>query len=218
MNQSIPTTKTQEGRDRLIDAAIAETVEVGYEAVSVEGIIRRAGSSRAAFDAQFADRKAVVEAAYQGRFERYLGALLRTCRTQSDWPLKVKVGIGVTLDMAAASPLEAQFLAVESMNVSDDFLQRVLDSRDRLARLLINGRTQTPHGAELPGITESVLVAGVAGVISAQLRAGEAKHLPAVAPQLVELTLTPYLGREKAAEVARRPRPRVDDPSPGAGG
>jgi len=210
MNQSIPTTKTNEARGRLIDAAVAETVEVGYGAASAEGIIRRAGSSRSSFEAQFADKQAAVEAAYQCRFEHYLGGLLRACEAQSGWPLKVKVGIGVTLDMAAASPIDAQFLVVETMAVGDDFLQLVLDSRDRLGRLLIGGRTGTPHGAELPGITESVLVAGIAGVIAAQLRAGESKHLPAVAPQLVELTLTPYLGREKAAEVARRPRPRVD--------
>lgn len=211
MNQSIPTTKKREARGRLIDATVAETVEVGYGAVSVEGIIRRAGSSRASFDAQFAGKQAAVEAAYRCRFEQYLGRLLRACQAQSDWPLKVKVGIGVTLDMAAASPIDAQFLVVETMNVSDDFLKGVLDSRDRLARLLISGRTETPHGAELPGITEAVLVAGIAGVIAAQLRAGETKHLPAIAPQLVELTLTPYLGRDMAAEVARRPRLRVDD-------
>jgi AcrR family transcriptional regulator len=210
MNQSTPTTKTKEARDSLIDAAVAETVEVGYGAVSVEGIIRRAGSSRASFDAQFADKQTAVEAAYQCRFERYFGRLRRACEAQSDWPLKVKVGIGVTLDMAAASPVDAEFLVVGTINVSGDFLKGVLDSRDRLARLLVSGRTNTPHGAELPGITESVLVAGIAGIIEAQLRAGESKHLPAVAPQLVELTLTPYLGREKAAEVARRPRPRVD--------
>jgi AcrR family transcriptional regulator len=203
--------KTTEARDGLIAAAVAETVEVGYGAVSVEGIIRRAGSSRASFDAQFAGKQAAVEAAYERRFEQYLDRLLRACEAQSDWPLKVKVGIGVTLDMAAASPVDAQFLVLETMAVSHDFLQAVLHSRDRLSRLLISGRTGTPHGAELPGITESVLVAGIAGVIAAQLRAGETKHLPAVAPQLVQPTLTPYLGREKAAEVARRPRPRVDD-------
>jgi AcrR family transcriptional regulator len=210
MNQSTPPMKTNDGRERLIDAAVAETVEVGYGAVSVEAIIRRAGTSPAAFEAEFAGKQAAVEAAYGCRFERYLGRLLQVCRAQDSWPLKVKVGIGVTLDMAAASPVDAQFLAVEAMAVSDDFLQRVLDSRDRLARLLIGGRTETPHGTELPGITESVLVAGIAGVISAQLRAGETKHLPAVAPQLVELTLTPYLGREQAAEVAQRPRPGVE--------
>jgi AcrR family transcriptional regulator len=211
MNPSIPTTKTKEARDRLIDAAVAETVEVGYSAVSVEAIIRRAGGSQASFDAQFAGKQAAIEAAYRCRFESYLGRLLRACEAQSEWPLKVKVGIGVTLDMAAASPVDAQFLVVETMAVGDEFLRQVLDSRDRLARLLISGRTKTEHGAELPGITEAVLVAGIAGVIAAQLRAGEIEHLPAVAPQLVELTLTPYLGREKAAGVARRPRPRVDD-------
>jgi AcrR family transcriptional regulator len=212
MDQSIPTQKTDEARDRLIDAVVAETVEVGYGGVSVEGIIRRAGASQASFDAQFADKQGAVEAAYQHRFEHYFDRLRRACEAQSDWPLRVKVGIGVTLDMAAASPVDAQFLVVETMNVSDELLKGVLDSRDRLARLLVSGRTETPHGAELPGITESVLVAGIAGVIATQLRAGESKHLPAVAPQLVELTLTPYLGREKAAEVARRPRPRVDNP------
>jgi AcrR family transcriptional regulator len=210
MNQPIPTTKTTEARDSLIDAAVAETVEVGYGAVSVEGIIRRADSSRALFDAHFADKQAALEAAYECRFEQYLSRVLRACEAQSEWPLKVKVGIGVTLDMAAASPVDAQFLVVETMAVSDEFLQQVLDSRDRLGRLLIGGRTETPQGAELPGITEAVMVAGIAGVIAAQLRAGETKHLPAVAPQLVELTLTPYLGREQAAEVARRPRPSLD--------
>ncbi|HSS41630.1 MAG TPA: hypothetical protein VLK37_03670 [Solirubrobacterales bacterium] len=126
--------------------------------------------------------------------------------------MKVKVGIGVTLDMVADSPVDAQFLVVETMAVGDDFLQRVLDSRDRLGRLLIGGRNETPHGAELPGITEAVLIAGIAGVIAAQLRAGETMHLPAVAPQLVELTLTPYLGSERAVAVARRPRPGAEGP------
>jgi AcrR family transcriptional regulator len=210
MNQSTPKTNADDGRDRLIDAVVAETVEVGYGAVSVEGIVRRARASQASFEARFADERAAVGAAYECRFEYYFRRLLRACKAQSDWPLKVKVGIGVTLDMAAATPVDAQFLAVETMAVGDDFLQRVLDSRDRLARLLLSGRTESRYGAELPGITEAVLVAGVAGVISAQLRAGETKHLPAVAPQLVELTLTPYLGREKAVEVARRPRPRVE--------
>jgi AcrR family transcriptional regulator len=211
MSHSTPTTNTRGGRERLVDAAVAETVEVGYHALSVERIIRRARASRTTFYSHFTDKQSVVEAAYQFRFERYLGRLLQACQAQPNWPLKVKVGIGVTLDMAAASPVDAQFLVVEAMTVSGDFLRQVLDSRDRLARLLVTGRDGAPPGIELPPVIEPLLIGGVAGVISTQLRAGEAKHLPTVAPQLVELTLTPYLGREKAAEVARRPRPRFED-------
>ena len=209
MNKSTPTVKATERRERLIDATVAETVEFGYAVLTVDRIIRRAGTSRASFYSQFAGKQAAVEAAYECLAERFLSRLLEVCGAQPSWPLKVKVGIGVTLDMFAASPVDAQFLAVDAMAVNDDFLRRVLDSRDRLARLLAAGRTETQHGAELPGVIESALVGGISGVISTQLRAGEAKHLPALAPELVELTLTPYLGREKAAAVARRPLPPV---------
>lgn len=208
MNRRSPRTKATDCRTRLLDAAVAEVVEFGYAALTVDRIVRRARTSRTSFYAHFAGKHAAVEAAYQCLFERYLDGLLTACKEQPDWPLKVKVGIGVTLDMAAASPVDAQFLAVDAMAVSEDLLDEVLDSRDRLARLLVAGRTETPRGEELPGVIEPALVAGIAGVISTQLRTGEAKHLPAVAPELVELALTPYLGREKAGEVARRPRPQ----------
>lgn len=206
-------TQTEEKalRERLIEAAIAETVEVGYERLSVEGIARRSVLPETCFHDHFNDKQAVVEAAYERLFERYRDRLMWTCAVQASWPAKVKVGIGVTLDMAAASPVAAQFFTVNSLAVSDELLSQVLDSRDRLARLLVAGRTETPHGPELPGVIEPVLISGIAGVISTQLRSGEAKSLPALAPQLVELVLTFYLGREEAAKVARRPRARVED-------
>jgi len=211
MNRSNPTTNATDWRQRLIEAVVVETAESGYASLTIEGITRRAGATPDLFRSHFADKKAAFEVAYECIFERYLSRLLQACEAQSSWPLKVKVGIGVTLDLVAASPLEAQFLAVEAMAVNDDFRRRVLDSRDRLARLLVAGRTETAHGSELPGVIEAALVGGIAGVIAAQLQDGEAKHLPALAPELVELTLNPYLGREEAARVAGRPRPRFED-------
>lgn len=205
-----PATKENGLRQRVFDAVIAEAAEFGHAGVTEERIIRRAGVTRPWFLSQFDDTDAAVEAAYRCRFERYLDRLLETCQVQSNWPLKVKVGIGVTLDMAAAAPDDARFL-VEAMTASGSTPGESPDSRDRLARLLVAGRFETPHGTELPGILEPALIGGIVGVILAQLRAGDANRLPALAPELVELTLTPYLGREDAAEVARRPRPRPAD-------
>lgn len=210
MNRPTPATKEKDLRQTLLEAVIAETAEFGPAGVTEERIVCKAGVTRAWFLSQFADTDAAIEAAFQGSFEHYIGRLLQTCKVQSSWPLKVKVGIGVTLDMAAAAPNDARFL-VETMAGSWDFPEGMLDSRDRLARLLVAGRTETPRGAELPGVLEAALVGGIAGVIAAQLRAGEAKQLPSLAPELVELTLTPYLGHEGAAAVARRPRPGSPD-------
>lgn len=210
MNRSNPTTQATDWRQRLTEAVVVETVDSGYAGLTIERIVRRAGATPDLFYSQFSDKKAAVAAAYESIFERYLSRLLQACKVQSSWPLKVKVGIGVTLDMVAASPTEAQFLAVEAMAIDEHLRRRAPALRDRLARLLAAGRSETPRGAELPGVIESALVGGIAGVIVAQLQHGEAKRLPALAPDLVELTLTPYLGRAEAAEVAGRQRPQID--------
>jgi AcrR family transcriptional regulator len=204
MNGPTPTARIRDGREELLRAVVATTAEFGCAGLTIERIARRAGTDPAGFYSHFADEQAAVKAAHECIFGRYFDRLLQAREAQSGWSLKVKVGVGVTLDMAAASPAAARFL-VEAMVGSWNFPGGMLDSRDRLARLLVPGRRETPHGAELPGILEAALVGGIAGVIAAQLRAGDAKRLPALAPQLVELTLTPYLGREVASEVAQRP-------------
>jgi AcrR family transcriptional regulator len=212
MNGSAPTNQaadTQE-RLRLVDAVVAEAVEVGYAGVTVERILRRTGMARDTFYAHFDSTGAAIFATHQSRFERYIDRLLKTCRTQPTWPMKVKVGIGATLDMAAASPADARFLTETSLGTWD-MPGGIPDSKDRLARLLVGGRAETPRGDDLPSLLEAVLVTGIAATIAAQLRAGEAKRLPSLAPELTELILTYYLGREEAAGLARRPRSKPQD-------
>lgn len=205
MSGSTPTTQATDARKRLIDAVITEAFKVGHAETSVEQIVRRAGVSHATFYAHFDGKGSAIAAAHQSRFECYVDRLLETCRIQPTWPLKVKVGIGATLDMAAASPADARFLTETSLGTWS-MPRGIPDSRDRIARLLIGGRAETAHGNELPGLLEAVLVTGIAAAIAAQLRAGEAKRLPALAPELTELVLAYYLGREEAADLARRPR------------
>jgi AcrR family transcriptional regulator len=205
MNGSTTATPAGKMRERLIDAVVAEAFEAGQAGVTVRRIVTRAEVTRETFYRYFDGKAAAVAAAHQSRFDSYVRRLLETCRIQSTWPLKVKVGIGATLDMAAASPVDARFLAETALG-RWGMLGGVPESRDRLARLLIGGRAETSYGRELPSLLESVLVTGIVSAIAAQLRAGEAKRLPALAPELTELVLICYLGREGAAELARRPQ------------
>src|SRR3954454_11744477 len=145
MNRPTARTETTDWPERLLDAVVATTAEFGRAGLTVERVVRRAGTDPPTFYAHFADEQAAVKAAHEALFERYLDRLLQACRGQSRWPLKVKVGVGVTLDLAAASPVDARFL-VETLVGSWDFPGGVIDSRDRLARLLVSGRTETPHG------------------------------------------------------------------------
>jgi hypothetical protein len=81
--------------------------------------------------------------------------------------------------------------------------RRVLASNDHLAGLLSAGRQHNPRGADLPALTEKALVGAVSAIIAGRLMNGEAERLPELEPELVQLVLTPYVGAEEAARVAR---------------
>lgn len=197
--------------EALIEAIAAEMGEGGFANLSIERVTARAGVPRASFQANFKDLTEGVAVAHGAVFERFVGRLLQACEAQPSWPLKVKVGIGLTLDLAAAAPARARFMMLDSVTADPELIRQGIEARDRLAGLLASGRSLSPYGATLPGITEQALVGGLGSVILARLVSGEAEHLPALAPELVELTLVPYLGAEAAAAVARRPRPQLDD-------
>lgn len=201
----------EKSSEALIEAIAAEMVDGGFAKLSIEGVTARAGVPRSCFEDSFEDLGTAVSVAHGILFERFVGRLQRACKAQPSWPLKVKVGIGLTLDLVAAFPARARFLMLDSLTSDPELSRQGVEARDRLAALLGSGRSSSPYGAALPGITEQALVGGLASVILARLVSGEAEHLPALAPELVELTLVPYLGAEEAAAVARRPRPQIDD-------
>jgi hypothetical protein len=51
------------------------------------------------------------------------------------------------------------------------------------------------------------VVGGIAMIVADHLREGAAAALVALAPELVEMTLVPYIGRELARDWARRGGP-----------
>jgi AcrR family transcriptional regulator len=194
-------------RARLL-AAVPEAVAAhGYAGLTVEHVVSIAGVSRPTFYANFANKREAVEVAHELVFARFRERLLSACSAQAEWPFKVKVAIGATLDAAAAAPAEAQLLVLDLLASERSLARQAFDARDNLAGLLSSGRRHAEHGAALPPLTEQALIGGLVGAISTRLLHGEAKRLPELAPQLVQFTLLPYLGHAAAERIAIRPRP-----------
>ncbi len=74
----------------------------------------------------------------------------------------------------------------------------------RLIPTLRRGRQLTGDGVEPPEITEEIVAAGVASLITRRLATEEPQSLMSLHPGLVEFALTPYLGSRAAAEVASK--------------
>lgn len=188
--------RRQRGR---VFAAVALVVsEHGYAELTTKKVIRAAGISSATFYELFDDKRQVVVAAYDAISAHLLAEIEAACATQPDWPAKVEAAIAVAVGFAVAEPECARLLCVGALVVRDD---RVLDVRERLAVMLSSGRRGNSHAEALPSLAERALVAAIWSMIDRELFNDEPAGLAKLRPELVELALVLYFGREEAARM-----------------
>jgi AcrR family transcriptional regulator len=197
-----PELVAQNQRERLIAGVAVAVAEHGYGKLTVARVTAAVGVSRTTFYELFANKHEAVLAAHDIACEHFMGLLMRACGGQRKWPLKVRAAIGATVDFAVAQPAQAQLLTLDALSANIEIAQRVLDLSDHLAALLSAGRRHSPHGAELPELTEKALVGAISAILAGRLMNGETEMLVALESQFVELTLIPYLGPEEASRVA----------------
>jgi hypothetical protein len=121
-------------------------------------------------------------------------AVLEACAREDEWPAQISAGIYAGVDYAIAHPEVAETLASEAAPGADT-LRRYESVVGRLAGFL---RVRAPHDKRLPGATDETLVAGIVGLVGDHLRIGRLDRLAELRPELVLLTLLPYLGFAEA--------------------
>jgi AcrR family transcriptional regulator len=192
----------QHQRDRLIAGVATAIAEHSYRNLTAGHVIAAAGVSRATFYKNFENVEEAVVVAHEAIFERFLGLVFRACNTASEWPFKVKSVIEAALHYAAAEPAQVGLLTLDALSANVEMAQQVLASTEHLAALLSRGRAVSKEAAELPELTEKSVVGALTAIVSSRIASGEAERLHELAPQLVELALTPYVGAVEAKRVA----------------
>lgn len=127
-------------------------------------------------------------------------AVLDACAGEDEWPAQIAAGIYAGVDYAIAHPEVAETLALDAPKGSDS-LRRYESVIGRLAGFL---RVKAPRGERLPGATDETLVAGMVGLVGDHLRIGRTDRLEELRPELVLLTLLPYLGFSEAQKWANQ--------------
>ena len=127
-------------------------------------------------------------------------AVLDACARENEWPAQIGAGICAGIDYAIAHPEIAESLASDGAPGSDS-LRRYETVIGRMAGFL---RVKAPRDGRLPGATDEALVAGVVGLVGDHLRIGRVDRLEELRPELVLLTLLPYLGFADAQKWANQ--------------
>jgi len=195
----------QNQRERLI-AGIAEALaEHGYTGTTIGHITAAAAVSRRTFYEHFASKDECFLAAYETTMGELRKGVAEAFDGVEDWAQAVRAGIAAMLGFLAAEPNLARLCMVEALVAGPVVVDRYDEAIQSFVPYFRKGREGlSPTAlADLSPTTEEALAGGMVSLISRRIVAGRAAELEELLPDLVEFTLTPYLGVSGAARIAR---------------
>ncbi|HEX8689114.1 MAG TPA: helix-turn-helix domain-containing protein [Solirubrobacterales bacterium] len=187
-------------RERLLNGVVEAVAEHGYEATTIGRIVEAARISRRTFYEYFAGKEECFLAAYEMVDAHVRDAMLTAPGAAKPWPDRIRSRLAALLDALSRDPAVARFYLVEPLAAGGAVAARYRDAMQLLAETLRPEPEPTGHDIE---VRDQALIGGVATLIVRRLNAGAGDRLPELLPDLVELVLAPYLGREEAQRLAR---------------
>jgi hypothetical protein len=132
-------------------------------------------------------------------------AVLQACCGEGEWPAQVAAGVYAGVDFVVERPDLARGMAVELTfePASRGHYERFVG---RLAGFIA---VNAPIGSRPRSSVDETMVAGMVGLVGDHLRVGRLDRLVELRPELVLLTLLPYLGFAEAQAWANRAAERA---------
>lgn len=189
-------------RARIVSALAEETMSKGYQAVTVADIVRRAGIARNTFYENFSSKEACFLAAQDYAAEEAFRRVVEAAEEIESWQGRVVAGLTAFLSAVADEPELARICFVEAHSAGDAAKQRYEESLQSFFPLFKVGRKVSPHGEQMPETLEETIVGGVYWIIARRIVEGRTEELESLQGELVEFSLTPYIGAKAAKRAA----------------
>jgi AcrR family transcriptional regulator len=191
-------------RERLLNGVVEAVAEHGYNATTIGAITEAAQISRRTFYEYFKDKEGCFLAAYEMIDTHVRGVMLTAAEGSSaPWPERVRASLAALLDVLSRDLAVALFYLVEPLAAGGEIAARYREAMQLLAETIRPDSGPAEANAE---VRDQVLMGGIATLIVRRLKAGEPGSLPELLPDLTELVLASYLGRDEARRLARESR------------
>ena len=195
-----PGLRSRPARERLLEAMLLVSGELGYERVAVKHVIERAGASRATFYKHFEDREDCFAQAHLGASEWLYRRLIGAARRQPSWREGLRAAMAELLEFCANQPEIAKALFVEVHAAGPRALAQRADLMERLSRALDSARREIPSRQAPPPVTSTFMVGAIDTLVCAKLMDGDAKRAPEMLPGLLHFVVMQYFGDKAAWE------------------
>jgi AcrR family transcriptional regulator len=200
---------SQNQRERILLATAELVAERGYQKTTIELIAKTAKVALVTFYEHFANKEECFLAAFDESIEAAREVFAELLDLDQPWADQIASGLEILLEMVVTEQARAKLCIVESQAAGSVPLARYQAMLESLAPKLHEGREFNPRSSRLPEGLEVAIAGGLAWLIHQRLVADQVADIKALLPEMLQVTLTPYLGEVEAARAAEAAQARV---------
>jgi len=192
----------QNQRERMLLATAELVAERGYQKTTIELIAKTARVALSTFYEQFSSKEECFLAAFDETMDAAAEVFAELLDEEQEWADQVATGLEIALEMVANEPARAKLCIVEAQAAGGEALKRYQGMLERLAPKLREGRVHNPRASRLPDGLEVAIVGGLVWLVHQRLLTDRVDEVKGLLPEMLQVTLTPYVGEVQAGRAA----------------
>ncbi len=192
----------QNQRERMLLATAELVAERGYQKTTIELIAKTARVALSTFYEQFSSKEECFLAAFDETVSSAAEVFEELLDPEQEWSEQISAAIEIFLEMVVKEPARARLCIVEAQAAGGAALARYQAMLEAVSPKLREGREHNPRSSRLPDGLEVAIVGGLAWLVHQRLIAGRDEEIKALLPEMLQVTLTPYVGEVEASRAA----------------
>jgi AcrR family transcriptional regulator len=196
-------------RERVLLATAELVAERGYQKTTIELIAKTSKVALATFYEHFDSKEECFLAAFDESVDAAREVFAELLDPEQPWQEQISAGLEIFLEMVTKEQARAKLCIVEAQAAGSVSLARYQAMLESVAPKLREGREFNPRASRLPDGLEVALVGGITWLVHQRLVADDVENLKALLPEMLQVTLTPYIGEVEAGRAADAAQARV---------
>jgi AcrR family transcriptional regulator len=193
-------------RERIVDATASIVAEKGFAGLTIPEIASRANVSHETFYEMYPTKHAAFLGAQKVGLHQALRITVEAYDArEGQWPQGVAAGMHALMEYVCSEPSHAHLTLVDTFGASPEAIEIRETALQAFTAYLQPGFEHAPAQLDVPDIAAEAVAGGIWQVLHHYTEQDRMPELCDAAPQLIFLTLNPFIGPDAAAEVARQP-------------
>jgi AcrR family transcriptional regulator len=192
----------QNQRERMLLSTAELVAERGYQKTTIELIAKTARVALSTFYEQFSSKEECFLAAFDDTVAAAAEVFEELLDPDQPWAEQISRALEILLEMVTNEPARARLCIVEAQAAGGESLARYQTMLESVAPKLREGRLHNPRSSRLPDGLEVAIVGGLAWLVHQRLIGDRDEEIKGLLPEMLQVTLTPYVGEVEASRAA----------------